>query len=228
MNNFITKIVIVSSNTFVRLGLRRTFDTHPSVVVVGECPWVTSSQVTRDLIEKERPDLIVVDVELDMKMDAISILRKSAPLARIVLLTGWADMEHGKHAMEIGDVIMMKCQPASILLAVVKNVTKHPGSSASDETPSNGTTVPMVPMPSPKADLLTKRERAVIALVGEGLSNRDIAERLYVSEITVRHHLTSIFSKLGVSNRLKLLILAHQYGLTDLHPSTGSAPNRPG
>jgi DNA-binding NarL/FixJ family response regulator len=66
---------------------------------------------------------------------------------------------------------------------------------------------------------LTDRERNVIALVGEGLSNKDIGDRLCISEITVRHHLTSIFDKLGVSNRQKLLIRAHQYGLVALTAS---------
>ena len=64
---------------------------------------------------------------------------------------------------------------------------------------------------SPKCpDLVTKREREIVALVGEGLSNKDIAGRLGISSITVRHHLTSIFDKLGVATRQKLLIRAHQ------------------
>ena len=60
---------------------------------------------------------------------------------------------------------------------------------------------------------LTERERDVIVLIGQGLSNKDIANRLCISGITVRHHLTRIFDKLGVTSRQKLLIRAHQYGL---------------
>ena len=63
------------------------------------------------------------------------------------------------------------------------------------------------------AGVLTEREREVIRLVSQGLSNKDIADRLCISSITVRHHLTNIFDKVGVSNRQKLLIRAHQYGL---------------
>jgi DNA-binding NarL/FixJ family response regulator len=66
---------------------------------------------------------------------------------------------------------------------------------------------------------LTEREREVIVLIGQGLSNKDIADRLCISVITVRHHLTSIFDKLGVSTRQKLLIRAHQYGLVELTAS---------
>jgi DNA-binding NarL/FixJ family response regulator len=60
---------------------------------------------------------------------------------------------------------------------------------------------------------LTKREREVITLVGEGLRNKQIAERLYISEATVRHHLTAIFAKLDVADRFELVIYAYRYGL---------------
>lgn len=215
-----TRIVIVSSNTFVRLGLRGTFQTHPGILVVAECPWGSSA---RALVEQKRPDFIVVDLESDMKpVDVISLLRQSAPLARIILLTGWADMERGRQVMEVGaDVIMMKCQPASILLAILESMAK-PGTPVSlvapektEETPNEKTAAAL----SPRADSLTDRERSVVTLVSQGLSNRDIAERLCISETTVRHHLTSIFNKLGVSNRQKLLILVHQRGLNELKAS---------
>jgi DNA-binding NarL/FixJ family response regulator len=67
-----------------------------------------------------------------------------------------------------------------------------------------------------KINRLTSREREIIRLVGLGLKNKDIATRLSITDITVRHHLTSIFRKLEVSDRQKLLILAHRYGLADL------------
>jgi len=64
-----------------------------------------------------------------------------------------------------------------------------------------------------KIATLTAREREVITLVGEGLRNQHIAERLYISEATVRHHLTAIFAKLGVADRFELAIYAYQHGL---------------
>ncbi|PYV86368.1 MAG: hypothetical protein DMG05_19940 [Acidobacteria bacterium] len=62
---------------------------------------------------------------------------------------------------------------------------------------------------------LTKREREVITLVGEGIKNKQIANRLFISEITVRHHLTSIFSKLNLSDRFDLIIYAYRHGLAN-------------
>ena len=70
--------------------------------------------------------------------------------------------------------------------------------------------------PDPESDkiaTLTTREREVISLIGEGIKNKQIAERLFISETTVRHHLTSIFSKLEVADRVELLIYAMRHGL---------------
>jgi DNA-binding NarL/FixJ family response regulator len=72
---------------------------------------------------------------------------------------------------------------------------------------------------APKIASLSGRERDVITLIGEGLNNKRIAERLYISETTVRHHLTSIFSKLGVSDRLELLVYAYRNKLAGLPPA---------
>jgi Response regulator containing a CheY-like receiver domain and an HTH DNA-binding domain len=74
----------------------------------------------------------------------------------------------------------------------------------------------MVPSMLKWPDNLTEREHEVIVLIGQGLSNKDIAGGLHISTTTVRHHLTSIFDKLGVTSRQKLLILAHQRGLVEL------------
>ncbi len=220
------KVVIVSSNTFLRVGLHRTFDAHPGIEVVGESHAGISA---RDLVEQKRPDLIVIDLDQDTKhVDIVTMFRQSVPNARVVVLAGWADMELGRQALEAGaDVIMMKCQPASILLAILESMARShtalpsppPALTFKPNTPEKSSNGQMVPVPAPatapRTDSLTDRERSVVALVGQGLSNRDIGERLCISETTVRHHLTSIFDKLGVSNRQKLLLLAHRCGLTE-------------
>ena len=73
-----------------------------------------------------------------------------------------------------------------------------------------------------KIATLTEREREVIALLAEGLRNREIAQRLFLSETTVTHHLTSIFTKLGVSDRLQLLVYVHRHGLARSLPNPPS------
>jgi DNA-binding NarL/FixJ family response regulator len=122
------------------------------------------------------------------------------------------------------DGIVLKVQPSAVLLATI-NYLAHsrkavalPIDHASTQLQLNHSPAilaPPSPSPAPSkcSDGLTEREREVVRLIGEGLSNKDIADRLCISSITVRHHLTSIFDKLGVSNRQKLLIRAHQQGL---------------
>ena len=79
-----------------------------------------------------------------------------------------------------------------------------------------------------KVAALTEREREVVSLVGEGLKNKEIANRLrpFISETTVRHHLTSIYDKLGVSNRLELVIYAYIHGLATLPTSLPNLNNK--
>ena len=84
-----------------------------------------------------------------------------------------------------------------------------------DELMRSGESKPSAPEAGHIATL-TEREREAIALVGEGLKNKQIAERMFISETTVSHHLTSIFAKLGVSDRLELVVYAYTHGLAKL------------
>jgi DNA-binding NarL/FixJ family response regulator len=224
------KVVIISSNTFVRLGLRRTLEGHAGAVVVGECAWGASA---RRLVEEAQPDLIVKDLEVDLNQaEVLTELRQAAPLARIVVLTGWGEREHGREVMEAaGDIIiMMKCQPPSLLLALIDHVVQSRLGAPGRRLRSSPLDVdelrekedrhePTVAVANPTVSSLTKRERDLVALVGEGLSNRDISERLCISDTTVRHHLTAIFDKVGVSSRQKLLVFAYRNGLAELQLS---------
>ena len=90
------------------------------------------------------------------------------------------------------------------------NQMKRPGESNQESVVSKTRLEPG------KVSALTKREREIIALIGEGLNNKEIAERLFISQATVRTHLTSIFAKLGVPDRLKLIVFAYRHGLADL------------
>ena len=221
--NLHVRIMIVSSNNFVRMGLRRIFEGVLGIVVVGESH---GGVPARDLVKQERPDLIVVDLESDVNpVEAINIFRQSAPLSRIILLTGWDDMDRARQGLVAGaEAIMMKCQPPSVLLSIIESAAKSlaasPSTKPSPVLTHEKVVKPLiekaVPRSTPWTGSLTDRERAVVSLISQGLSNRSIGDRLFISEITVRHHLTSIFDKLGVSNRQKLLLLAHKCGLMEL------------
>jgi DNA-binding NarL/FixJ family response regulator len=217
------KVAIVSNNILLLLGLRRFFEEHIGIVVVGESPGGSSAC---NLIAQQRPDVILVDIESDLKSaEAINDFRQKEPLSRIIVLSGWDEMDRARQALATGaDEIVMKCQQPGVLLATVECLGKGltvPLRATSYQPPITNKVEKRKAVAEPVrcTDALTDREREVISLLGKGLSNRDIANSLCISETTVRHHLTSIFDKLGVSNRQKLLICAHQYGLVELTAS---------
>jgi DNA-binding NarL/FixJ family response regulator len=115
--------------------------------------------------------------------------------------------------------IVRKEKAAEVLISAVERV--HKGEAWLDpslmaDVLSDMTRSAKGKKPDPEAQkiaALTNREREVIALVGEGIKSKEIAGRLFISETTVRHHLTSIFDKLGVADRIELLIYAYRHGL---------------
>lgn len=220
------RLAIVSDNILVRVGLRRIFDEDRGVVVVGESDGGVSAC---NLVARERPDVIVMDIGSDMKpAEVISSFRQKAPGSRIIVLSGWDEMDRARQALASGaDDVVMKCQQPGVLLSTVECFGKglatvlkaKPSDVPMTDTKDKKRTDRALVVSTRCTSSLTDRERGIISLLGKGLSNRDIASQLCISETTVRHHLTSIFDKLGVSNRQKLLICAHQYGLVELTAS---------
>src|SRR5262245_48011590 len=150
----------------------------------------------------------------------IPTLLHTAPETRILVLTGVRDAEAHRQAIRHGALgLVFKEKAVETLLEAITRVR-------AGEVWLEPTMIARVlgdltrPQPSPrfspetaKIARLTEREREVIALVGEGLRNKYMAERLCISEATVRHHLTAIFAKLDVSDRFELAIYAYQHGL---------------
>jgi len=180
------------------------------------------------------PDCVIIDLESDTSsLESVKFYKQLSPQTRVILFAGWNDIERARTAIGMGaDGIILKCQPSSVLLAIIEGEKKASPVIAVDFSeaqpePDNNIKQPVRKAPVdqiPAVDSLTGRERSVIALIGQGLSNRDISDRLSISDITVRHHLTRIFDKLGVATRQKLLISAHQLGLVELRsPAQGSA-----
>jgi DNA-binding NarL/FixJ family response regulator len=147
------------------------------------------------------------------------------------VLSDFSDHELARKALAMGaSGIVLKMQPPSVLIAAIGELCPKHGD---DSAPTSGTirdhrhpngrlsiTRSNEAKDRTKISTLTTREREIIWLIGLGLKNKDIAHRLSISDITVRHHLTSIFCKLEIEDRQKLLILAHRYGLADLSGSS--------
>lgn len=220
----LTVVVIVSSNYLLRLGLQKIVDAEQWIRLIGQ---TTNGASLDELLTYERPHIAILDTETESTIpDLMQKIKRAAPGVKTILLSGFDETECTRQAFVCGvDGIVLKVQPSAVLIAMIAHLarpTEDVGlTGAGPATRANETfstdlaaSIPGPPSQAKRPDGLTEREREVVRWIGEGLSNKDIADRLCISSITVRHHLTSIFDKLGVSNRQKLLIRAHQNGLT--------------
>ena len=213
------RVLLVDDHGIMRAGLRMLLETQPGLTVVGEA---STCADTLALATDTQPDVIVLDLDLggENAIESIPTLLHTAPDTRILVLTGVRDPEVHRQAIRHGAVGLVVKEKAveTLLQAITKvragEVWLEPTMVA--RVLGDLTRPPSPPQPSAEAAKiarLTEREREVITLVGEGLRNKHIAARLYISEATVRHHLTAIFAKLDVSDRFELAIYAYQHGL---------------
>jgi DNA-binding NarL/FixJ family response regulator len=213
------RILLIEDHAVVRAGLRLLIQSRPGLAVVGEA---ANHAAALALAAREPPDIIVLDLDLGAEsgLDLLPGLRAVACQARVLVLTGVRDTQGHRLAIRRGARgLVLKEQAPEVLLKAITKV--HAGevwlersllSSVLDEI-ALGETRP-ANAEAARIASLTEREREVIALVGEGLKNKQIGHRLSITETTVGHHLTSVFAKLGVESRLEMVIFAHRHGLT--------------
>jgi DNA-binding NarL/FixJ family response regulator len=209
-------ISILSRQYLVWFGLQKILESCTTVRMVllppqcGTADW---------FFTVNQPDVVILDLETGRDaMGTIELIRKSAPTSKIVLLCGLEDHDCTREIFASGaDGIILKVQPPTVMLAVIEALcaakSQVDGERDGAGKISLGTIIKKkleTETPQPAwPDALTEREREIIRLVGQGLSNKDIAYTLSISDSTVRHHMTNIFDKVGVPNRQKLLIHAH-------------------
>lgn len=205
-------IVIVTEQYLVWLGLQKLFESRaPQIVVLPQ-----QTMVSEALLMERPPDLIILDTEtIRDPASSIGQIRESASSSKIVLLSGLEDNACLREAIKCGvESVILKIQPPEVVFAAIHALycpTSYHTPHESNNVREGGTFTKTELKPSPLTwpDELTEREREIVALVGQGLSNKDIAYQLSISDSTVRHHLTSIFGKVGVTSRQKLLIHTH-------------------
>lgn len=223
------RVVLIQDQECVRFGLRLLIESKPEVEVVGE-----ASNYSQALGAIERqPDVILLDHEHggDCSIDTIPSLLSAAKGARILVFTGEWNPEAHYRAFGLGAMgLVFKTDSPEVLIKAIEKV--HMGEAWIESVTMarllremwqgkvrSGENSQSHPG---KRNLtrLTEREREVVSLIGERLQNKQIADRLFVCEATVRHHLTSIYDKLNVKNRFELALYAYQHGLAK-QPSLG-------
>ena len=210
-------IAILSSHCLVRMGLQKILESSTTLPMVV-LPY--SGRISGLLCAERCPDLFILDLETERDaLGAITQIREAVPTSKIVLLCGLEVVDRAGEAFAAGvDGIILKVQPPIVVLTVIEALYAPAASSVRMERASQGEIVLGTPIktrgesaaPLPAwSESLTEREQEVVRLVRQGLSNKDIADELSISDKTVRHHMTNIFDKVGVPNRQKLLLHTH-------------------
>ncbi len=225
-------VLLVDDHVVVRAALRMLIEKQPGMVVVGEA---ANKAEAIPLAAKELPEIILLDVCLgeECGIDFIQELLAVSEESKIIILTGVRDPAEHQRAIRCGAMgVVQKEATAAMLVRAIQRV--YAGELWLDRNMTARLVSRLrqdldMPKHAPEDDAssrLTARELEVIALVGEGLKNKQIADRLSISEATVRHHLTSILKKLDVSDRLELLIYAYQHNLVSIKRDTDDGKTR--
>jgi NarL family two-component system response regulator LiaR len=212
------RVLIVDDHAIVREGQMALIDTEPGMEVIGEAQDGFESV---EMADKLQPDVILMDLEMPRKggIEATGEIKAKKPDARILVLTSFTEDEKVYAAIKAGaQGYLLKDSSPNEILAAIRRV--HLGETSMHPSIAEKLMRELQRSSNlkPTVDPLTEREMEILKLVAQGLPNQEIAERLVISERTVRTHVTNILSKLHLANRTQAALYALREGLTDLDP----------
>ena len=213
------RILLIDDHVIVRSGLRMLIENHKGMVVVGEAGTRIDALA---IAAREKPQVILLDLDMgnESGLDFLRELLDIAAGARVVMLTGVRDPEAHRRAVHLGAMgLVLKDKAAEVLIKAIEKV--HAGEVWLDRSltasvlyeMSQAGEIRRADPDAKKISSLTDREREIVGHVCEGLKNKQIGDRLFISEATVRNHLTSILSKLELSDRFELALYAYRHHL---------------
>ncbi|MGI5238185.1 response regulator [Dactylosporangium sp. CA-139066] len=219
------RVVVADDQTAVREGLAVMLGLLDDVEVVGEA---ADGEQAIELVERHRPDVVLMDLRMPRRdgVEATGVIRAKHPETRVVVLTTFADDEHILAALQAGALGYLTKDAGRVQIAQAVRAAAA-GQSVLDPhvqqrllaaavqggRPPSTVDAPAAPRTGPLPDGLTAREAEVLGLIAAGLSNREIAERLYVTEVTVKSHVNRLFAKAGVRDRAQAVRYAYEHGL---------------
>ncbi len=222
------RVLIVDDHQVVRRGLRTFLELQDDLEVVGEAG---DGLQAVELASQLRPDVVLMDIVMP-RLDGIEATRRIKERAGgtgVIALTSFAGDDQVLPALEAGaSSYLLKDVTPEDLVEAIRAVHRgeprlHPDALRKVMDAAMVTRADEARPPAPPPDDLTERELEVVALVAQGLSNREIAERFVISEKTVKTHVGHILAKLGLKDRTQLAIHAIRHGLAGDDPGPAGA-----
>jgi DNA-binding NarL/FixJ family response regulator len=212
-------VAVADDHALVRAGFRALIEAEPEMTVVGEA---ADGESVLALVRETHPDVVLMDVRMP-GVDGLEATRQigqdpALASTRVLVLTTFELDEYVFEALRVGasGFLVKDTEPADLVKAIR-------AVAAGDALLSPSVTRRLIehvavaakPLPHERPDIarLTEREREIVTLVGEGLSNQEIARRLVVSPATAKTHVSRSMVKLGVRDRAQLVVLAYESGL---------------
>lgn len=206
------RLLLVDDQTIIRQGLKSLLEFKPDLQVVGEAE---NGQQALELIESLQPDVVLLDVRMPV-MDGVAATRQICqrfPKTQVLILTTFDDDEYVSQAMRFGAKgYLLKDTPSEELASAIRAVYQgytHLGPGLFEKALAQPIPPPTIESATPPALAeLSPREQEVLRLIASGASNREIAQALYISERTVKNHVTSILNRLNLRDRTQAALFA--------------------
>lgn len=205
------RVVIVEDQTLMRQGLKTILDLEPGLAVVGEAG---DGEAGVAVALALRPDVVLMDVQMPKRngVEATAELVRQWPAAKVIILTTFDRDDYVFKGVRAGALgYLLKDAPAEQLISTIRRV--HAGEAFIQPEIASRALREMVRPGESAVEPLSERERAVLVLLAQGASNKDIAERLVITEGTVKNHVSNVLGKLRAENRTQAADIARRRGL---------------
>lgn len=218
------RLLIADDHAMVRRGLQVFLATQPDIEMVGEA---ANGEETLETAKHLNPDVVLMDLNMPILngIDTTAQLKKEQPHIKVIVLTSFIDYDHVLPAIRAGarGYLLKDIEPEDLVAAIRRvyegQVELHPDAAGllmthvtspagADETSGSG-----YQEQAALLDKLTRREQEVLQLIASGMNNREISEALYITEKTVKTHVSHLLDKLGVADRTQAAIYALKHGI---------------
>ncbi len=208
------RVLIVDDQNLIRQGLKTLLELESDLQIIGEAE---NGQIAVQQSDRLHPDVVLMDIRMPV-MDGVAATRailQRSPTAKVLILTTFDDEEYVTAALQQGAIgYLLKDTPSEDLAIAIRAAHKGYTQISPGIVPklmSRLSAQPDTPAPPTELEHLTPREREVLTLIAQGANNREIAKTLYISEGTVKNHVTNLLNRLGLRDRTQAAIFAATY-----------------